>query len=110
MVIAVAWQLDPEAAANVGLRLNTPASAEAFHGFGNDGESHTSPRVLGARVKFFEHAKNPLLIFGRNADAIIFNPDPHLFAFGFPVNINPGCDAGPGEFQRVGKELKKYLF
>ena len=72
MTKASAWKANPESTSFVGLGFNTEASARALHGFRHNSEANSSALITGSNP--LEQFENALLVFRRDADAVIFHP------------------------------------
>ena len=73
-------QLNPEAAARTGSRFDANAATHSLDAFAHDGQADARARIRVRAVKPFEHSKNAFMIFGLDADTVVFNPQPHKFA------------------------------
>src|SRR5579884_2111550 len=81
-------QFDPEAAACAPLRIHANAATHSFDAFLHDGQADARSGILLGPMQSFEHAKDALLMFRFDADAVVL--DVHMY---FVANaLGPDAD------------------
>ena len=55
------------------LAFGLDISLVGFHNFSTNGQAQARPFVLGAPMKPLENPKNALIVFGRKANAVVFD-------------------------------------
>lgn len=95
------WQLNPESASLAGFRLDADSATDAFCGFVHNRQPYSSSMIGVRGVQLLENFKDFLMIFRRNADAVIFDPKSHRVFLVFTPNFNFWCDVWRDVFQSV---------
>ena len=83
---------------------STPtAPAHPFDSAANDRQANPHPGILFLGMQSFENLKDPLLIFRRDADAVVFNPDANKrrIGGGLTANVHRRPRGGCDEFHRI---------
>src|SRR5438874_524757 len=69
------WQFDPKPAPFSRFRFHTNFPTHALHTFAHDRQSDARARITRP-VRALKHAKHPLVLIPRDANALILNPQP----------------------------------
>src|SRR4029077_19004905 len=96
-------KFEPESAAFAGLRFDADCAVHALGGFADEGEADAGAFV--ALVELLEHAENALLIFGGDADPVIFEPEADEAAVRFRRDAHVRDFPRLNEFDGVGQEV-----
>lgn len=102
-------EFDPEPAAYSKCRLDPTASAHALGSFLDDSQTNPGARVGFFTVKPLEHVEDTGLVFGRDADAVVLNPQPHAVAFAAGANANLPMFLGFPELCGIADQIGKDL-
>src|SRR5947207_8889632 len=70
-------QINPKATAFPELRFQADAAAHPFDGFSDDGQPDSGPGIFFNAMEAFEEVEDSVMMFGRDADAIVFDVDPN---------------------------------
>src|SRR5437867_121117 len=92
-----AFKLQPEPAAFSRLRLDADISAHALGCFADKGKTDAGAFI--ALVELLEHVENPVLVFRRDADAVVLEPEAdHRNGL-----LSPTLSSGGGEGGAAGR-------
>src|SRR5437667_6490962 len=100
-------EFQPEPAAPVGLRLDPDLAVHALGGFAH--ESQADAGAFIAFVQFLEHGKDTFVMFRRDTDAVIFEPETQEVAARFGPDSDFGYDARFDEFDCVDEQVGEAL-
>src|SRR6266542_474066 len=70
-------QFHPESAALLRLRFNAHSSSHALGCLAHIGQADAGSGILFGTVQALEDAENPLVMFARDADAVVLNRQTH---------------------------------
>src|SRR5260221_3808974 len=102
-------ELDPEAAAVTETRFDAHLASHPLDRFAHDRESYPGPRIVIIGVQPLEHAKDPRLVLGSDADPVVFHPDAHQAVVPLRVDPQLGGALGRNELQPVAEQIGEHL-
>src|SRR5437764_261088 len=104
-------QFEPEAAALPWLGFDPSMPAHPLGPFAHDRQADAGAGISRGTREPFENLKDSFLEFGRNADAVVFDPEAHpvllLLFFGPNVDVRP--DSGGDELNRIRDQVSNNL-
>jgi hypothetical protein len=71
-------KLDPKAASNAQMRLEADSAAHALNRLADHGQAEAISGIFAIGVQPLEKAEDTVLVFRRDADAVVDHPQPHL--------------------------------
>lgn len=98
------WEFYPKAAALAGGGFKAELAAHAGNRFTDDGQAGAGA-VVGAAVQAFKEAKDALVVFGGDADAVVFEPEADGVGVGFGAEADMGTLAGGDEAEGIAQEV-----
>src|SRR3981081_1494665 len=102
-------EVQPKAAAGDSVGLDTDGSAHFFGGLSDDGEADAGTLIALLLVDALEHAKEAVLVFGLDADAIILDPQATRAVVCLGPNVEAGQGAAGDELDAVGEKVGEDL-
>src|SRR2546423_1010482 len=98
-------QIDPEAAATDAVRFKAGFSAHSFDRLFDDGQADACAAVLIVLMNPFEHSEQPGLVFGFDANAIVFDPQTNLVLAELGPNLEFRDSSRDHELNAIGEEI-----
>src|SRR5690242_3246658 len=102
-------QFDPKATALSRDRFQTQLPFHAGNSFLHDCQSDSRAGISRLRMEPFEYFKDPVLVFRRDANTVVFDADPQTLSLVLSNDSDGGTDAWRDEFygvpQQVGHDL-----
>src|SRR5215831_4899288 len=102
-------ELDPEPAAVTGIRFDPHLASHALHRLAHDREPDARPRVVIIGMQPLEHAKDPRLMLGSDADAVVFYPHAHQTVVSLGVDAQLRSALRWHELQPVAEQIGEHL-
>src|SRR6185295_14091747 len=82
-------KFDPESTPLAHLRLDSRSTAHPFHCLPHDGEPDARAGICFLFVKTLEDPEDALQVLRRDADSIVFDPEPHPRISHFTPHVDP---------------------
>src|SRR5438309_230777 len=98
-------QLNPKFTAGAGTGFDTECSTHAFDGFADDGQAHAGSFVVQLGMDAFEHVEEAVLVFLRNADAVIMDEHRYVRTAVFGPDFDLWFGSFWNKFYRVAEQI-----
>jgi hypothetical protein len=96
-------QLQPEGGALARLGFQSHPAAHPFDGFFHDGQADAGPVLIA--VDPVKNVENLPGIGGRNSDAVVLKPEPHVVPGFLAPNLHAGLFSGLNEFDGIAEKI-----
>src|ERR1700722_4621532 len=102
-------QKNPKTAAFAGLGFHARSSAHTGGGLADDSQADAGSRIVLFVSNALEHAENAALIFGRDANAVVLDPNANVVAGGFRPHAHIRANTLGNKLYRIIEQIGKAL-
>src|SRR6185295_350570 len=101
-------KFDPESTPLAHFRLDSHSTAHPFHRLPHDGEPDAGAGIGFLFVKPLEDPEDALQVLRRDADSVVFDPEPHPRISHFTPYFDPRLRTGGDELRGIRKQIRQH--
>src|SRR5687767_1365204 len=105
----ISRKLEPKPTASADLGFDTAPTVHACNRFLHDGQADSCAGVIFAAMQPLKDTEDPVMMFLRNADSVVFHPDANGAVANFFTNADLGGFVGGDELDCIGNEIHHHL-